>query len=325
MHGSLVPAVLDSFAGKKKKKKSELVHQNWVELKNVDKLERLLEIDQSPPGKTSTSCPASFLGVFDDIRKLYALLPEAKARGWTASHFSFNTGKGRCLNCGGRGYLRIPMSFLPEATAECEICNGVRYNEETESLTYQGISIGALLKRTMSEAREILVNHKSIRRTLDYVHELGLGYLTLGQPTHTLSGGETQRLKIARELGLREAVDTLYILDEPTIGLHMADVDKLVGVLFKLRDKGNTLVVIEHNLDVLRAADHLIEIGPGPGAKGGEVIFEGTPDKMAKMRTETPTQRFFAKVGQESDKRKAGAGTRSKNLIANSDSRMCNE
>src|SRR5262249_31889419 len=159
----------------------------------------------------------SYLGFFDELRKVYAGLPDAKARGWAPSYFSFNTGKGRCPDCGGRGYIRVPMSFLPDATTLCEGCSGMRYNEQVQELLYQGISLGEMLQKTMSEAREILANHKKIRRSLDYVQELGLGYLTLGQPTHTLSGGEAQRLKIAKELGLREAENTLYILDEPTI------------------------------------------------------------------------------------------------------------
>jgi excinuclease ABC subunit A len=252
-----------------------------------------VEIDQTPVGKTSTSSPASYLGIFDDIRKLFAMIPEAKARGWAASHFSFNTGKGRCETCGGKGFLKIPMSFLPDATTDCDDCNGMRYNEETLSLLYQGVSIGELLQKTMSEAREILANHKQVRRTLDYVHELGLGYLTLGQPTHTLSGGEAQRLKIATELGSREAVNTLYILDEPTIGLHMVDVDRLTTVLRKLVEKGNTVLVIEHNLDLIAQADHLLELGPGPGEAGGQILFSGIPDDLVISPQDTPTKRSF--------------------------------
>ncbi len=291
VHGSLIPAVMEAFEGGAKKKKKK--HRPWAELRGVDHFDRLLEIDQTPAGKTATSCPASFLGIFDGLRKLYAQLPDAKARGWDASHFSFNTGKGRCTECGGRGVVKIPMSFLPDATTECEACNGLRYNEETLELRFQGLSIGDILQRTMSEAREVLANHRLIRRALDYVHELGLGYLTLGQPTHTLSGGETQRLKIARELGLREAERTLYVLDEPTIGLHMADVDKLLAVIRKLRDKGNTIVIVEHNLDIIQAADYLLEMGPGPGTAGGQLIFEGLPGELARSKKDTPTKRFL--------------------------------
>ena len=289
---------MEEFLAAKSRKGKK--HRPWKELRGVEHFERLLEIDQTPAGKMATSCPASFLGIFDGMRKLYAQLPDAKARGFDASHFSFNTGKGRCTECSGRGVVRIPMSFLPDATTICEACNGFRYNEETLDIRFQGLSIGEMLQRTMSEAREILANHRLLRRALDYVHELGLGYLTLGQPTHTLSGGETQRLKIARELGLREAEHTLYVLDEPTIGLHMADVDKLLAVLRKLRDKGNTIVIVEHNLDIIRAADYLIEMGPGPGAAGGQLLFEGLPSELMRSKKHTPTKRFLKAASEAS-------------------------
>jgi len=306
VHGTLAPAVIEQLVGKKKERGES---RTWKSLQNARALDRLLEIDQSPVGKTPASTPASYLGIFDDIRKIYAALPEARAKGWSASHFSFNTGKGRCPECGGRGFVKIPMSFLPDATTLCESCNGFRYNEETAELLYQGLSLGELLQKTMSEAREILGNHRQVRRTLEYVHELGLGYLTLGQPTHTLSGGEAQRLKIACELGLREAKNTLYILDEPTIGLHMADVEKLLRVIRMLVDKDNTVVVIEHNLDVLRAADYLIEVGPGPGEAGGELLFQGPPEKLASFNGRSPTKPFlFPK--QERTKSAKGIGNR---------------
>ena len=286
VHGTLVPAVTADLLDEK----IPAQMKTWSALKNVGNLQRLIEIDQSPVGRTPTSTPASFLGFFDDLRKLYAELPDAKARGWNASFFSFNTGKGRCPECNGRGFIKVPMSFLPDATTLCEGCSGLRYNEQVLELLYQGISLGDMLQKTMSEAREILANHRKIRRSLDYVHELGLGYLTLGQPTHTLSGGEAQRLKIAKELGMREAQDTLYILDEPTIGLHMTDVDKLMRVVRQLIDKGNSVVIIEHNLDVIRAADYVIEVGPGPGDAGGQVLFAGTPAELSKFGGRSPTR-----------------------------------
>ncbi len=289
VHGTLVPAILADFEHPDAPKRKE--DWTWTELKNHETLKRFIEIDQSPVGKTSTSCPASYLGIFDDIRKIFAMLPESEIRGWNASHFSFNTGKGRCENCGGRGFITVPMSFLPNATAECELCRGLRYNEETLQVKFQGFSLGELLLKTMAEAKEIFANHNKVRRPLSYIDELGLGYLTLGQPTHTLSGGEAQRLKIARELGSREAVDTLYILDEPTIGLHMTDVDKLLRVLRQLVEQGNTVIVIEHSLDVIRAADYLLELGPGPGEKGGNLIFSGTPAELERSPAETPTIR----------------------------------
>lgn len=288
VHSTLVPAVLEEFEGEKER--AEYYPKTWKSIQNLGDLERMIEIDQTPVGKTSTSTPASYLGIFNDIRKIYALLPEAKAQGWTASHFSFNTGKGRCQACGGRGYLTVPMNFMPDAHTPCDTCDSLRYNEETLDVLYQGISIGTLLQKTFREAREILSNHKKISRSLDYVLELGLGYLTLGQPTHTLSGGEAQRLKIARELGLREARNTLYILDEPTTGLHMVDVDKLRVVLDKLVSMGNTVVVIEHNLDIIRSADHLIEVGPGPGEKGGQILFTGSPLALHRSKKKTPTK-----------------------------------
>ncbi len=288
IHSTLVPAVLEEFEGEKER--AEYYPKTWDSIENLGDLERMIEIDQTPVGKTSTSTPASYLGIFNDIRKIYALLPDAKAQGWTASHFSFNTGKGRCQACQGRGYITVPMNFLPDAHTPCDTCDSLRYNEETLDVLYQGFSIGALLQKTFREAREILSNHKKISRALDYVLELGLGYLTLGQPTHTLSGGEAQRLKIARELGLREAKNTLYILDEPTTGLHMVDVDKLRGVLDKLVSMGNTVVVIEHNLDIIRAADNLIELGPGPGEKGGRILFTGSPLELHRSKKKTPTK-----------------------------------
>lgn len=297
VHGTLVPGVNQLLVeastkrtkscGRSGKRKRAI--KTGVTLSGNCRFERLIEIDQTPIGKTATSTPASYLGVFDQIRKVYAMLPEAKARGWSASHFSFNTGKGRCESCHGRGIIKIPMSFLPDATSVCEGCNGLRYSDATLEVAYQDISIGELLNKTIAEARQILSNHPKICRPLDYVIQLGLGYLTLGQPTHTLSGGEAQRIKIACELGLREAVDTIYILDEPTIGLHMVDVEKLQSVLRLLRDKGNTIIIIEHNLDVIRAADYLVELGPGPGDRGGELLFAGSPAELINGKVKTPT------------------------------------
>ena len=280
VHECLVPEVISEFEGKKSNKSN-------FRVSGLDSLSRLIEIDQSPLGKTSSSCPASYLGIMEHIRKLYAMLPEAKSQGFNHQHFSFNTGKGRCDECSGKGYVKIPMSFLPDAVSLCETCKGQRYNAQTEEIKYNGLSIGDLLQTTMDEAREILERHKFIKRSLDYVHELGLGYISLGQASHTLSGGEAQRLKIAKELGARNAEETLYILDEPTIGLHMNDVGKLISVLRKLIEKGNTVLVIEHNLDVIKEADYLIELGPGAAEKGGKVIFQGTPKELKKKKTNT--------------------------------------
>ena len=282
----------------KKQKKNDSIGRTWKAITGHQNLEKLVIIDQSPVGKTSASSPASFLEIFSDIRKLYAQVPEAAARGWSASHFSFNSGKGRCNICEGKGYLKIPMSFLPDAISVCEQCNGKRYDQQTLEILYQGNSIGELLKRTIAEAKEILSNHPRIRHTLDHVVQLGLGYLTLGQPTHTLSGGELQRLKIARELGARTLTKTLYVIDEPTTGLHMTDVDRLISVIGRLTELGNTVIIIEHNLDVISAADHLIELGPGPAEKGGNVIFQGSPVELINGTIDTPTRRYLGYQGR---------------------------
>jgi len=265
VHECLIPAVIDSFeVGKKAKARNH----NWKTLKGADSLQKFVEIDQSPLGKTSSSTPASYLGVMKDIRKIYSLLPEAEARGWGEKHFSFNTGAGRCDFCGGKGFIKVPMSFLPDAVTNCEACGGKRYNQETESLLYSGLSIGSLLQKTMDEALVLLKNHKRIYRSLKYICDLGLGYISLGQPSYTLSGGEAQRLKIARELGGREAKDTLYVLDEPTIGLHMSDISRLYSVLNNLVELGNTVLVVEH-----------------------KVIFSGSPWEIVNNKVNTPTSR----------------------------------
>ncbi|MCB0323595.1 MAG: excinuclease ABC subunit UvrA [Bdellovibrionales bacterium] len=306
VHGTLVPAVVEEFEGAREREK--YYQRTWESIEQLDTLERLIEIDQTPVGRTSSSIPASYIGIFDEIRKIYAMLPEAKTKGWSASHFSFNSGKGRCEVCEGKGVLKVPMSFLPDATTPCDACRTLRYNEETLAVQYQGLSIGELLQKTFAEARVILSNHRKICRSLDYVLELGLEYLTLGQPTHTLSGGEAQRLKISRELGQREATNTLYILDEPTTGLHMVDVGKLCSVLRKLVAKGNTVVVIEHNLDLIRSADYLLEMGPGPGTAGGKLLFEGTPAALAKYKGHSPTKPFLCStstVGPKAGRRKS--------------------
>lgn len=293
VHQTLVPAILEAFEGEKEREK--FYRKTWDDISALGSLNRFVEIDQSPVGKTSASTPASYLGIFDQIRRVFAMLPEAKARGWDASFFSFNTGRGRCPDCNGKGEITIPMSFLPEARMVCESCGGGRYIDALQEAVYQGFSIADVLKKTMSGAREIFAHHEKIRRSLDYVLELGLGYLTLGQPTHTLSGGEAQRLKIARELGRRDAVSTIYILDEPTVGLHITDVDKLYEVLSKLVERGNTVVIIEHNLDIIRAADYLVELGPGPGERGGCLLFSGTPIELQASKLETPTKRALGK------------------------------
>ncbi|MCC6221785.1 MAG: excinuclease ABC subunit UvrA [Deltaproteobacteria bacterium] len=287
VHGALVPRMLAHLSGNGRKnghgKGARCV------LEGHEAIRRIVIIDQTPIGRSIASTPASFLRVFDEIRAIYASLPESRARGWSASQFSFNTAAGRCTACKGRGFLTIPMSFLPEARSVCEVCGGSRYDESIMSIGLQGVAIGELLEKTMDEARLIFQNYPKIRRVLDCVSALGIGYLTLGQPTYTLSGGEAKRLKIARELGMRSAVDTLYVMDEPTMGLHMADVEKLLKVTFDLIALGNTVVMIEHDLDVICKAEHLIELGPGAGKNGGKVVFTGRPAELVMSKCKTAT------------------------------------
>jgi excinuclease ABC subunit A len=287
VHGALYPAILESFEGEEEREK--ISDKHWDTIDGLDSISRLTEIDQNSIGKTPASTPASFLGVFNLIRDIFAELPEAKVRGFTPSYFSYNRGGGRCLECEGRGYITIPMSFLPDAKTLCEACNGLRYGEEALEVKLQGYSIGAILKMTISDAYEVFSSYARVKKSLEYALQLGIGYITLGQASHTLSGGEAQRLKIAKELGKREAKDTLYLLDEPTIGLHMVDVDKLLSVLHLLVAQNNTILVIEHNLDVLLSADYIIELGPVPGDSGGELLFEGTLEAYLKCRKKTPT------------------------------------
>lgn len=286
VHATLIPAVMETFK-KSTKSKSQ---RTWDEIKIPESIERFIEIDQSPIGKTSTSTPASYLGIFDEIRKIFAALPESKARGYTAGYFSFNTGKGRCSGCNGKGYIQVPMSFLPDSRTVCDQCEGLRYNPQTLEIKYQDLSLGEILKLTMRDAKHVFQTHRKIYGVLETVNELGLGYLTLGQPSHTLSGGEAQRIKIAEELGMREGSSTLYVLDEPTIGLHMKDVERLLSVLNKLVERGNTVLVIEHNTDVILASDYLLELGPEAGDAGGELIFSGSPAELLRSKKSTPTK-----------------------------------
>jgi len=261
-----------------------------------ESVSRLLEVDQTPIGKTSRSCPATYIGFWDNIRRLFADTTEARIRGYTASRFSFNTGDGRCEECGGQGMQRIEMSFLPDVRVLCEVCNGQRFNHETLSITYKDKSIGDVLMMNVDEGVEFFSNHTSIHHSLKLLQDVGLGYLTLGQQSRTLSGGEAQRIKLVSELAKAKpavqdskgrtiaSVHTLYILDEPTVGLHMADVEKLIHVLQRLVDAGNSVIVIEHNLDIMAEADWLIDMGPEGGNGGGKVVARGQPAKVAQSR-----------------------------------------
>jgi excinuclease ABC subunit A len=254
------------------------------EIEGIKQLDKVIVIDQSPIGRTPRSNPATYTGLFTPIRELFAGLPEAKLRGYSAGRFSFNVKGGRCENCSGDGIIKIEMHFLPDVYVPCEECHGKRYNREALEIHYKGKSISDILSMTCETALEFFANIPSVARKLRTLVDVGLGYITLGQSATTLSGGEAQRIKLATELSRRATGRTLYILDEPTTGLHMADVDKLLHVLHALVDTGNSMIVIEHNLDVIKSADHIIDMGPEGGAAGGQVIAEGTPEQIAKNK-----------------------------------------
>jgi len=253
-------------------------------LEGIENLDKAIDIDQSPIGRTPRSNPATYTGMFTHIRDLYASLPEAKMRGYKAGRFSFNVKGGRCENCQGDGIIKIEMQFLPDVYVPCEVCHGTRYSREVQEVKFRGHSISDVLEMTVDEALEVFENVPPIKTKLRTLHDVGLGYIRLGQPATQLSGGEAQRVKLSSELSRRDTGRTLYLLDEPTTGLHYADVERLLAVLHRLVDHGNTVVVIEHNLDVLKTADWLIDLGPEGGDKGGYVIAEGTPEQLAANR-----------------------------------------
>lgn len=252
------------------------------EIKGIENFDKVIDIDQSPIGRTPRSNPATYTGMFTHIRNLFAQMPDAKARGFTAGRFSFNVKGGRCEHCSGDGIIKVEMNFLPDVFVPCEECGGARYNRETLEVKYKGKNISEVLSMTVSEALEFFENQPSIMRYLKTLDEVGLGYISLGQPATQLSGGEAQRIKLATELSKRGTGKTLYILDEPTTGLHFADVEKLTYVLDRLVDEGNTVIVIEHNLDVIKRADHIIDLGPEGGDGGGNIVVTGTPEEVAE-------------------------------------------
>ncbi len=266
------------------------------DIKGIEYLDKVIDIDQSPIGRTPRSNPATYTGVFDAIRQVYASVPEAKLRGYQPGRFSFNVKGGRCEACSGDGILKIEMHFLPDVYVPCEVCKGKRYNRETLEVRYKGKTIADVLDMTVDEAVEFFVNHPQIFRKMKTMQDVGLGYIRLGQPATTLSGGEAQRVKLATELSRRSTGKTLYILDEPTTGLHTADIAKLLEVLHRLVEQGDTVLVIEHNLDVIKTADYCIDLGPEGGDRGGRIIATGTPEELAAVAEISYTGQFLAPI-----------------------------
>jgi len=252
-------------------------------LRGIEHIDKVIVVDQAPIGRTPRSNPATYTGVFTMIRDLFATLPDARMRGYQPGRFSFNIEGGRCEACQGTGIKQIEMHFLPDVYVTCEACQGRRYNRETLDVCYRGRNIAEVLDMTVEEAYNFFARVPRIRSVLQTLRDVGLDYITLGQHATTVSGGEAQRVKLAGELAKRDTGRTLYVLDEPTTGLHFADVDKLLAVLQRLVDAGNTVLVIEHNLDVIMSADYIIDLGPGGGAAGGQVVASGTPDAVARI------------------------------------------
>ena len=253
------------------------------EIEGFDQLDKIIAIDQSPIGRTPRSNPATYTGVFDQIRDLFAMTKDAKAKGYNKGRFSFNKKGGRCEACAGDGIIKIEMHFLPDVYVPCEVCHGKRYNRETLEVKYKGKSIYDVLNMTVEEACDFFSNIPSISRKMETLRDVGLGYIRLGQPSTELSGGEAQRIKLAAELSKRSTGKTIYILDEPTTGLHFADVHKLVDILARLTEGGNTVIVIEHNLEVIKTADYIIDMGPEGGSGGGTVVAAGTPEEICEV------------------------------------------
>ncbi len=276
---SLVNEILYKYLAKKLNR-ARTIPGKHKKIDGVEQLDKVINIDQSPIGRTPRSNPATYTGVFDQIRDLFASTVDAKAKGYSKGRFSFNVKGGRCEACGGDGIIKIEMHFLPDVYVPCEVCQGKRYNRETLDVKYKGKSIFDVLDMTVEEALPFFEAVPSIKRKIETLNDVGLSYIKLGQPSTTLSGGEAQRIKLATELSRRSTGKTIYILDEPTTGLHFADVHKLVEILQRLAEGGNTVIVIEHNLDVIKTADYIIDIGPEGGDGGGTVIAEGTPEKI---------------------------------------------
>jgi excinuclease ABC subunit A len=272
--------------------RARLVPGAHQRIEGLDRIDKVIDIDQSPIGRTPRSNPATYTDLFTHVRELYSLTPEAKVRGYKPGRFSFNVRGGRCEACKGDGTIKIEMHFLPDVYVPCETCHGKRYNRETLEVRFKGKSISDVLEMSVEEALEFFAKIPKIRRRLQTLHDVGLDYIKLGQPATTLSGGEAQRVKLSAELSKVATGKTLYILDEPTTGLHFADIEKLLEVLQRLVDAGNTVLVIEHNLDVIKQADWIVDLGPEGGDEGGEVIATGTPEDVAEVE-ESATGQFL--------------------------------
>ena len=270
-------------------------------LRGASQIDKVVEVDQSPIGRTPRSNPATYTGLFDEIRKVFAGTRDARALGFKSGRFSFNVKGGRCEECQGQGQRRIEMNFLPDLYVPCPVCEGKRFNRQTLAVRYRGLSIADVLDLRVDEAIEFFENHATIARLLGSLREVGLGYVTLGQSSTTLSGGEAQRIKLAVELGRVDTGKTFYILDEPTTGLHFDDIKKLLTVLGRLADLGNTVVVIEHNLDVMKTADWIIDLGPDGGEGGGHIVATGTPEQIAALDDNCTGKFLRAAMGRRED------------------------
>ncbi|HEX9879897.1 MAG TPA: excinuclease ABC subunit UvrA, partial [Candidatus Binatia bacterium] len=258
-----------------------------------DRIQRVVEVDQSPIGKTPRSVPASYIGCLDEIRRIFSLTPDARVRGYSPSRFSFNVRGGRCEDCAGQGRIKKEMSFLPDVFVECEVCRGARFNDETLAIQFNDRNIAQVLDMTVEEAVNFFSAFAKIHRPLKVLEEVGMGYMTLGQASNTLSGGEAQRIKLAFELGKESHGKTLYVLDEPTTGLHFIDVEKLIEILHRLVEAGNTVITIEHNLEIIKEADYLVDLGPEGGQGGGALVACGPPLEVIKNGSGLHTARYL--------------------------------
>jgi excinuclease ABC subunit A len=295
IHKILVPAVKTHLANANK---TLYQKSNYNALTGIEEIKTVIELDQSPIGRTPHSNPATYTGLFDDIRDIFASTNESQIRGYKTGRFSFNVKGGRCEECEGNGVKKIEMHFLPDVYITCTECKGSRYNAETLSVLYKGKNISEVLDLTIEEAEEFFKNHTKLNRVLSTLNSVGLGYMKLGQPATTLSGGEAQRLKLSRELSKRTKGHCLYVLDEPTTGLHFQDIKILLSALQQLVEQGHTLLIIEHNLDVIKTADWVIDMGPEGGSGGGEIIAEGTPEQVSK-NSKSHTGKYLKKVLKE--------------------------